>query len=80
MSGGDGSFNRRLFKRGFQLRLDSRKSSCLANVCWKGVPDKWCLILKGSLTEGFSADSWYSKEFLINRPEKTRGLINFEQR
>ena len=36
--------------------------------------------MKAPLTEGFCADFWDSKEFLVSRPERTKGLINAEQR
>ena len=32
-----------LREKGIQLRFESRNSSCVANMCWKGVPNKWCL-------------------------------------
>ena len=63
-----------LKEKGFQLRIESTKSGCVVSVCWKGVPDHRCLVLKGPWTEGFCADSRDSKEFLITRPKRTRGL------
>lgn len=42
-----------LKEKGFQLTVQSKKSSNVANVYWKGVSGGWCLILIGSLTEVF---------------------------
>lgn len=50
-------------------------------MCWKGVPDWRCLLLRGPLTEGFCADSWDSMDdFPITRPKRTRRLINIDQK
>ena len=57
--GGGGSFSRKLFEkeRIFQLRFESRQRSCFANLYWEGILEKWCLTLRGPLTEGFRTNS-----------------------
>lgn len=50
----------RLLKQiGFQLTLESKKTSCIANMQWKGVADKWHLEIK------LKGPSWDSVMYLF---------------
>ena len=62
-----------LKETGFQLRLESRKNGRKRVLEESSRLEVFDTILKGPLTEGFCADSWDSKEFLISRRVRTRG-------
>ena len=79
---GGGFVERKLFKRGVQLRLESIQRSCVADMRRKGSSRQVVFgnILKEPLTKDFGTDSWDCEKFLITRSEGMRELINVEKR
>ena len=81
MSDGQGSCNRRLFEtERISAEVCEQKERLSCECVLKESSRLEVLDIKGPFNESFHADSWDTKEFLVTRLKRLRGLINTEQR